>query len=225
MAVDKLVDSTQLDSDLTSVANAIRTKGGTSAQLAFPSGFVSAIQNIPSGGGGSGIEYTPVNCVTVLNNSSVGYNNNFKIPEFLIKDVKKIEANVKFDSSLQHCIWFATININTGATQVPFVDKATGSQITVSAGSTDSDGFTKYTLTYSGSTAAYICFGSWSDATYSHNVSFKTIKGYDASNNVLFELNPCVDADSNACLVSLTRGAIIDSALYTTANAIAGEAV
>lgn len=52
MAVDKLVDSTQLDADLTSVANAIRTKGGTSASLAFPSEFVSAIQSIPSGGGG-----------------------------------------------------------------------------------------------------------------------------------------------------------------------------
>lgn len=50
MAVDKFVDSTQLDADLTSVANAIRTKGGTSAQLAFPAGFVSAIQSIPSGG-------------------------------------------------------------------------------------------------------------------------------------------------------------------------------
>ncbi len=55
MSVDKLVDSTQLDSDLTSVANAIRTKGGTSAQLAFPSGFVSAIQNIPTGGGGGSV--------------------------------------------------------------------------------------------------------------------------------------------------------------------------
>jgi len=51
MSVDKLVDSTQLDADLTSVANAIRTKGGTSASLAFPAGFVSAIQNLPSGGG------------------------------------------------------------------------------------------------------------------------------------------------------------------------------
>lgn len=49
MAVDKLVDSTQLDADLTSVANAIRTKGGTSAQLAFPAGFVSAVEAIPSG--------------------------------------------------------------------------------------------------------------------------------------------------------------------------------
>lgn len=52
MSVDKLVDSTQLDADLTSVANAIRTKGGTSASLAFPAGFVQAIGDIPSGGGG-----------------------------------------------------------------------------------------------------------------------------------------------------------------------------
>ena len=49
MAVDKLVDSTQLDSDLTSVANVIRTKGGTSAQLAFPADFVSAINAISVG--------------------------------------------------------------------------------------------------------------------------------------------------------------------------------
>lgn len=53
MSVDKLVDSTQLDTDLTSVANAIRTKGGTSAALAFPAGFVSAIDAIPTGGGSS----------------------------------------------------------------------------------------------------------------------------------------------------------------------------
>ena len=38
------------DTDLTAVANAIRTKGGTSASLAFPTDFVSAIAAIPSGG-------------------------------------------------------------------------------------------------------------------------------------------------------------------------------
>lgn len=37
--------------DLTSVANAIRAKSGGSSQLAFPAGFVSGIQAIPSGGG------------------------------------------------------------------------------------------------------------------------------------------------------------------------------
>lgn len=51
MALDKLVDSSQLDADLTSVANAIRTKGGTSAQLSFPQGFVDAVGAISSGGG------------------------------------------------------------------------------------------------------------------------------------------------------------------------------
>lgn len=40
------------DTELTSVANAIRTKGGTSAQLVYPTGFVSAIEAIPTGGGG-----------------------------------------------------------------------------------------------------------------------------------------------------------------------------
>lgn len=50
MSVDKLVDSTQLNTDLTSVANAIRAKSGGSSQLAFPNGFVSEIGNIPSGG-------------------------------------------------------------------------------------------------------------------------------------------------------------------------------
>ena len=49
MAVDKFVDSSQLNSDLTSVANAIRTKGGTSSQLAFPSGFITALDNISGG--------------------------------------------------------------------------------------------------------------------------------------------------------------------------------
>ena len=45
----KAVDATQLDGDLTSVANAIRQKGGTSAALSFPAGFVSAVQAIPTG--------------------------------------------------------------------------------------------------------------------------------------------------------------------------------
>lgn len=43
--------------DLTSVANAIRTKGGTSAQLEFPSGFVTAIGNISGGGGGGATNF------------------------------------------------------------------------------------------------------------------------------------------------------------------------
>lgn len=47
-------------SDLTAVADAIRTKGGTSAPLAFPSGFVAAVEAIAAGTGGgapSGLAY------------------------------------------------------------------------------------------------------------------------------------------------------------------------
>lgn len=55
MAIDKAIDSAQLDADLTSVADAIRTKGGTSAALTFPAGFVSEIGNI---GGDTVIEKT-----------------------------------------------------------------------------------------------------------------------------------------------------------------------
>lgn len=46
MALDKAVDSAQLNTDLTTVADAIRAKGGTQTQLAFPAGFVSAVQAI-----------------------------------------------------------------------------------------------------------------------------------------------------------------------------------
>ena len=56
MAYDKVIDSSKLDSDLTTVADAIRSKGGTSEALAFPAGFVSAIEAIAAGGGG---EVTP----------------------------------------------------------------------------------------------------------------------------------------------------------------------
>lgn len=64
MALDKLVDSTQLDADLTSVANAIRTKGSTSAQLTFPSGFVSAIENIPGGSADENLDKLVANTLT-----------------------------------------------------------------------------------------------------------------------------------------------------------------
>lgn len=51
-------------SDLSSVATAIRTKGSTSAQLAFPTGFVSAIEALPTGGGGLG-DFELLDTVTV----------------------------------------------------------------------------------------------------------------------------------------------------------------
>lgn len=51
MAYDKVVDSAKLNSGLASVANAIRKKSGASGTLAFPDGFISAIEQIAVGGG------------------------------------------------------------------------------------------------------------------------------------------------------------------------------
>lgn len=45
-----MADYLTTDTDLTTVADAIRTKGGTSAALEWPSGFAQAISDIPSGG-------------------------------------------------------------------------------------------------------------------------------------------------------------------------------
>jgi hypothetical protein len=45
-----MADYLVTDTELTSIANAIRTKGGTSASLSFPTGFVSAINAISGGG-------------------------------------------------------------------------------------------------------------------------------------------------------------------------------
>ena len=46
-----MADYRATDAELTAVADAIRTKGSTSSPLAWPNGFVSAVQAIPSGGG------------------------------------------------------------------------------------------------------------------------------------------------------------------------------
>lgn len=43
-----MADYKVTDTEMVSVANAIRTKGGTSAQLEWPSGFISAINAIPT---------------------------------------------------------------------------------------------------------------------------------------------------------------------------------
>ena len=50
MAYDKVVDSTVLNAGLTQIAGAIRAKTGTGGTLAFPSGFISAIEGLSGGG-------------------------------------------------------------------------------------------------------------------------------------------------------------------------------
>jgi len=68
MALDKLVDSAQLDADLGDIADAIRAKGGTSAELSFPQGFVDAVGAIETGA-----DPTVANFVVGLNPSAGEY--------------------------------------------------------------------------------------------------------------------------------------------------------
>lgn len=105
MAVDKLVDSTQLDADLTSVANAIRTKGGTSADLAFPAGFVSAVEAIPTGGGGYSIDdlatrAEPSGTITIPNATSIG---NGAFQKSNVENVVALEATTVSAYAFNSC--------------------------------------------------------------------------------------------------------------------------
>ena len=60
MAIDKAIDSTAFDSKLTTVADAIRTAGGTTEPMSFPSGMVEAISALKSGNIET-ITFTPAN--------------------------------------------------------------------------------------------------------------------------------------------------------------------
>ena len=44
--VYKIVDATQLDADITTIANAIRSRSGGSSALLFPTEMVTAIENL-----------------------------------------------------------------------------------------------------------------------------------------------------------------------------------
>lgn len=73
MAYDKVVDSTVLDAGLKQIADAIREKGGTTDNLAFPVAMAEAIAAIETAGAGNGAKisygsYTPTEDQTVLSN-------------------------------------------------------------------------------------------------------------------------------------------------------------
>ena len=113
MAYDKLVDSTQLNADLTSVANAIRTKGGTSSQLAFPAGFVTAIGNISGGGGSATLIEKNISANGTYNASSDSADGYSKVvvsvPASAVDTgTKSITAN----GNNQDVVGYAAVNVN-----------------------------------------------------------------------------------------------------------------
>ena len=85
--------------DLTAVADAIRAKGGTAAQLVYPSGFVSAIQAIQTGGTAKPEQEKTV---TITANGTV------EIKPDTGKTLSKVNVNVNVPSS------GGTIPVNSG---------------------------------------------------------------------------------------------------------------
>lgn len=121
MALDKLVDSTQLNTDLTSIANAIRTKGGTSAQLAFPQGFVSAIEAISGGGGVPGIADAEAGIITVETDIATPANTATKLfpgldldfkPDFLwISMTRETWDGLAETATNNHIYWLVAVDV------------------------------------------------------------------------------------------------------------------
>lgn len=88
-----MADYKVTDTELTSIANAIRTKGGTQAQLEFPTGFVSAVQAIPTGGGSTNIlSGGDMPSASIGNNGDV-YLRFFDDSEFVALEYLGIESN------------------------------------------------------------------------------------------------------------------------------------
>lgn len=119
MSENKLVNSTQLNTDLTSIANAIRTKGGTSAQLAFPQGFVSAIEAISGGGGVPGIADAEAGIITVETDIATPANTATKLfpgldldfkPDFLwISMTRETWDGLAATASNNHIYWLVAV--------------------------------------------------------------------------------------------------------------------
>jgi len=101
MAVDKLVDSTQLNADLTTVANAIRTKGGTGASLSFPSGMAQAIASIPSGG-----------IPDFIGSLTLNPNKKASLPSTMEIDCTNIISLRSFESSIGHTMPYGASSCN-----------------------------------------------------------------------------------------------------------------
>lgn len=191
MAVDKLVDSTQLDSDLISIANAIRTKGGTSAQLEFPNGFISAVQAIPTGGSPTGTKQITTNGtgidvasyayadVAVPNSYSAGDEGKVVSNGTLVSQISDtVTTNNTYDTTL---ISSLTVNVNGGSLP-SMLDKIDAGTTTLEA---DTDTITiSHTL---GKVPDFACIyqdlTDWADVALGHCVISTYIRFPYANSN------------------------------------------
>ena len=89
MATYKVVDAEQLNADMSSVADSIRTKGGTTDALAWPDGYKTAIDSIPAGGAPS----LQSKALTITSNGTVSVT-----PDAPYDALKKVDVTVNVAS-------------------------------------------------------------------------------------------------------------------------------
>lgn len=78
MAYDKIIDSQQLNTDLSNIATAIKEKSGISNSLTFPADFISAITNIYGGSANKYLRYES-GTFELTEDKTIGNNSPYKI--------------------------------------------------------------------------------------------------------------------------------------------------
>ena len=116
------------DTDLEAVADAIRNKGGTSADLEFPHGFVDAIDAIETGGSGSGATVVASGTFTGNGSYSISIPVGSKMPQtdFIFKFWVDDDTEFPYNSSYKFadCAFivlkgYASYDLSPNGTKAP----------------------------------------------------------------------------------------------------------
>lgn len=124
------------DTELTSIADAIRLKGGTIASLAFPSGFVSAVQDLSIG-------FSAADEGKVVHSGALS-----------IQDVMSVSQNSVYDTTL-----FSQVNVSIP--DATLVSKIISENGTYYAASDSADGFSEVVVDVSGGGGGSVAIPSW----------------------------------------------------------------
>ena len=158
------------DTDLKKVADAIRTKGGTSADLTYPNGFVTAIQNIQTG--------TDTSDATLNSNSQMlsgvtAYSQGTKytgnIPSKSSSDLTASGATVTVPAG--HYASNATKSVSSGSASAPSTISGTSSTVSVSNNTVT---LSKTVSVTPSVTAGYISSGTATNSSVSLSGSMTT---------------------------------------------------
>lgn len=158
MAYDKVVDSAALDTQLTSIADAIRAKTGGSHSLVFPDGFLQAIAAIEAGGGSGGGQ--AFQCGTVVSADGT----NLVVPCTLdnILIVRNFPPNSKYTAYLLNANLLVADGMQfqlatSNATSI--INQGTGTFLI-----TKENGQTTFTQTSSSKFTGVYCYIAWDNA-------------------------------------------------------------